>query len=107
MLQGRRKLLLDMAGLITAGAALPSALAGQNANGAPPRKEKNLTAGEKEAKKLLVLMDKDQNGKVSKEEFMSFMEAEFERMDISKDGELDVKELTGFRLVPHGGSPHR
>jgi hypothetical protein len=106
MLQGRRKLLLDMAGLITAGAALPSALAGQNANGAPPRKEKNLTAGEKEAKKLLVLMDKDQNGKVSKEEFMSFMEAEFERLDKDKNGELDVQELTQSR-VRSSGAIHR
>jgi hypothetical protein len=25
---------------------------------------------------------------------MSFMEAEFERLDVNKDGELDVKELT-------------
>jgi hypothetical protein len=29
---------------------------------------------------------------------MNFMEAEFERMDINKDGELDVKELTNSRV---------
>jgi hypothetical protein len=69
-------------------------------------KAKNLAAGEVEAKRLLLLMDRDQSGKVSKQEFMSFMEEEFQRLDINKDGELDVQELTQSRLVPHGGS-HR
>jgi len=39
------------------------------------KKEKKIAAGEKEAKNVLLLMDQDQNGKVSKQEFMSFMEA--------------------------------
>jgi Ca2+-binding EF-hand superfamily protein len=62
------------------------------------QKEKKLAQGEKEAKKMLLLMDKDMNGKVSKQEFMDFMEAEFERLDINHDGELDVKELTESRV---------
>jgi Ca2+-binding EF-hand superfamily protein len=60
--------------------------------------DKKVAAGEREAKKLLLLMDTDQSGKVSKQEFMSFMEAEFARLDINKDGELDVKELTNSRV---------
>ena len=67
------------------------------------QKEKKLAAGEAEAKQMLLLMDRDQNGKVSREEFMNFMEAEFDRLDINKDGELDVKELTQSRLMPRGG----
>ena len=63
-----------------------------------PQKEKNVAAGEKETKKLLLLMDKDANGKVSKEEFMAFMEAEFARLDKNHDGELDVKELTQMQI---------
>lgn len=43
--------------------------------------------------RLLQLMDTDKNGKVSKEEFMRFMEAEFDFADKNKDGELDPKEL--------------
>ena len=39
------------------------------------------------------LMDTDKNGKVSKAEFMQFMEAEFDFADKNKDGELDPKEL--------------
>jgi hypothetical protein len=46
------------------------------------------------AKELLLLMDQDKNGKVSKAEFMTFMEAEFARLDVNHDGELDVAELT-------------
>jgi Ca2+-binding EF-hand superfamily protein len=70
------------------------------------QKEKKLAAGELEAKRLLLLMDRDQSGKVSRQEFMSFMEEEFQRLDVNKDDELDVQELTQSRLVPHGGS-HR
>jgi Ca2+-binding EF-hand superfamily protein len=42
---------------------------------------------------LLQLMDTNKNGKVSKEEFMRFMEAEFDFADKDKNGELDPKEL--------------
>jgi hypothetical protein len=56
--------------------------------------------GEAEVKQLLKLMDTDQSGKVSKEEFMRFMAAEFDRLDVNKDGELDVQELTRLRVRP-------
>jgi hypothetical protein len=87
-------MLLGFALLLAAGAVAPTAITGQNSSTNAPAKEKKITAGEREAKKLLLLMDKDQNGKVSKQEFMSFMEAEFDRLDKDKNGELDVKELT-------------
>jgi EF hand len=56
--------------------------------------------GDAQVKELLLLMDRDKNGKISRQEFMKFMSAEFDRLDINKDGELDVKELTGLRVVP-------
>jgi len=68
-----------------------------DSNGSPQR-TKNVAAGEKEIKRLLLLMDKDRNGKVSKQEFMTFMEAEFARLDKNNDGELDVKELTQIQI---------
>jgi Ca2+-binding EF-hand superfamily protein len=43
-------------------------------------------------------MDPDKNGKISKQEFMKFMEAEFERLDKNKNGELDAKELAKSTL---------
>ena len=51
-------------------------------------------------------MDKDQNGKVSKQQFMNFMEAEFVRLDINKDGQLEVIELTQAQFRTHRGA-HR
>ena len=38
-------------------------------------------------------MDMDKNGKVSSGDFMAFMAAEFDRLNINRDAELDVKEL--------------
>jgi len=110
MFPGIRKILLIVpiaAALAIGGARLGTNLVAQEPADQNAQREKNVAAGEREAKQLLLLMDRDQSGKVSRQEFMRFMEAEFERMDINKDGELDVRELTGFRLVPHGGSPHR
>jgi hypothetical protein len=67
-----------------------------------------VAAGEAEAKNLLLLMDADKSGKVSRAEFMSFMAAEFARLDTNHDGELDVKELEKSQLaIAHRGGTHR
>jgi hypothetical protein len=47
-----------------------------------------------QVKKMLPLMDQDKDGKVSKQDFMNFMEAEFDRLDKKKEGKLEVKKLT-------------
>jgi hypothetical protein len=65
---------------------------------ATPRKTDVLVLGEDEVKQLLLLMDTDKNGKISKQEFMRFMEAEFDRLDKDKSGELDPRELTQSRV---------
>jgi Ca2+-binding EF-hand superfamily protein len=97
----RRKIVLGIAGLFASKTVLA-----QDASQSNARKERNVAAGEKEAKKLLLLMDKDQNGKVSRQEFMAFMEEEFERLDKDRNGELDVQELTQSR-VRSSGAIHR
>lgn len=43
-------------------------------------------------------MDTDQNGKITKQEWMKFMETEFDRFDTKKSGELDPKELARSRI---------
>jgi 5S rRNA maturation endonuclease (ribonuclease M5) len=59
-----------------------------------PKPQNKLALAEDQVKHILLLMDSDKQGKVSKQQFMQFMEAEFERLDTAKKGELDVKQLT-------------
>jgi len=63
--------------------------------GKPPDK---VALGVDEVKQLLLLMDTDKNGKISKQEYMNFMAAEFDRLDKDKSGELDPKELGQSKL---------
>jgi Ca2+-binding EF-hand superfamily protein len=83
--------------------AVGALLATAAAQAADKPKDK-LALGEEEVKQLILLMDADKNGKLSKEEYMRFMAAEFDRLDIDHSGELDVKELTQstFRVVHSG-----
>lgn len=54
---------------------------------------------------MLLLVDADKKGKVSKQEWMKFMEAEFDTLDKAKTGYLDVKELMQSKLrVSHFSS---
>ena len=63
-----------------------------------PRAQDFLTIGEESVKNLLQLMNADKKGMVSKQEYMKFMEAEFDRLDKDKKGELDVRKLTQSEL---------
>ena len=73
----------------------------------PPTANK-LEAGLSPTVRLLQLMDTDKNGKVSKEEFMRFMQAEFDFADRNKDGELDPQELQHLvQSLTHPSHPLR
>ena len=92
-------------------AVRPATVAPQAPNRSAPAiapTSQKVAAGETEAKKLLLLMDTDKSGKVSRAEFMSFMSAEFDRLDVNHDGELDVKELEQSQLATaHRGGTRR
>jgi Ca2+-binding EF-hand superfamily protein len=59
-----------------------------------PKPQNKMAIAENEFKQLLLLMDANKNGKISKQEYMKFMEAEFDWFDKNHNGELDVKEVT-------------
>jgi hypothetical protein len=98
--------------LLTVSTGLRTAIAASQA-AAPPApvatpQAPMVAAGTPEAMRLLRLMDTDENGKISHAEYTAFMEAEFQRLDINHDGELDLKELEHSQLaVVHRGGTHR
>jgi hypothetical protein len=69
------------------------AAAAQKVDKAVPARQRTIALGEEDVKQLVLLMDANKNGKVSKKEFLDFMAAEFDRLDKDKSGELDVAEL--------------
>jgi Ca2+-binding EF-hand superfamily protein len=64
-----------------------------------PKPQNKLAMGEENVRQLVSLMNADERGMVSKQEFMKYMEAEFERLDKNKTGELNAKELTQASLM--------
>jgi len=99
--------------LVFAVAAGTNAAAAQSAQPAPAAQAPAPTpaspavaAASPEAIKLLKIMDADSDGKISHAEFMAFMEAEFQRLDIDHDGYLNLKELekSQFAVAHHGGT---
>jgi hypothetical protein len=96
------RIIVFVAVLAVTGALLRPGVAQKTSVPKPPGK---MTLGEEEVKQLLLLIDADKKGKISKQEWMKFMEAEFDRLDKAKNGELDVKELAQSRLrVSHFAS---
>ena len=65
---------------------------------AAPAPEDRQGLKEDEVNLLFFLMDTDKNGKISKQEWMTFMSAEFDKLDTDKSGDLDAKELAQLRL---------
>jgi hypothetical protein len=85
----RRKLIATLA---AASAALTQSSLAQMTT-ASPKSPNTPAIAEQNVKQLLLLMDTDKNGKISKHEWMTFMSKEFDRLDTDKSGELDPKEL--------------
>ena len=97
MSQTRRYLVV--AGLFAA-ALLPGTGDAQKNDKTVNRTQRTLALAEDEVKQLILLMDTNKNGKVSKKEFMDFMSAEFDRLDRDNSGELDPAELAESQIRP-------
>lgn len=85
----RREIVIALAG---AGAILPVRTYAQTTANVPKYPDK-LGIAEANAAQLMLLIDTDKNGKISKPEWMDFMSKEFDRLDTDKSGYLDPKEL--------------
>ena len=62
-----------------------------------PKPQERLAVGENDVKEILDMIDRYNKGKITRQEFMSFMEARFGRSDKHKSGVLDVNEPTLYR----------
>ena len=72
--------------------------AGFAQKGVPKQPDNHVMAMEN-VKQLLLVMDTDKKGKITKQQWMAFMEAEFDRLDLEKKGELDqavIRQSTGY-----------
>jgi hypothetical protein len=63
-----------------------------------PKPQEKVSLGDDEVKQLLLLIDTDKNGKIFRQEWIKFMEVEFDRLDTAKNGQLDIKELAQSRF---------
>ncbi len=97
---------VTIAAVLLAGAIAVKAHAGQSekSTGVPPptpeqvKRERQLAAATEAARELLLVIDTNKSGKISKQEWMKFMEVEFDRLDTDHKGQLDVEELTKSRI---------
>jgi hypothetical protein len=64
-----------------------------------PKAQDQLALGADEVEQLLLLIDTNKTGKITKQEWLKFMEEEFDRLDKNKSGEIDAKELARSRLL--------
>lgn len=63
-----------------------------------PKTQNAPRLSEDQVKQLMVLMDTNKDGKITKQEWMTFMAAEFDRLDKDHSGDLDAKDLEQSRL---------
>jgi|SRR5579863_2889755 len=91
----RRSLLIALASA-TGAMALPDSTS---------KPQDKFALANEDVKELLLLLDTDKNGRISKQEWMNFMEAEFNKLDKDGSGELDPKELLQAKFAVKQNSP--
>lgn len=88
--------------LVAALMAVTAALAGkslaQMTTASPKPPNKGLIATQN-AKEIMLLMDTDKDGRISKKEWMDFMSKEFDRLDTDHNGYIDQKDLLATMIV--------
>jgi Ca2+-binding EF-hand superfamily protein len=55
--------------------------------------KRTATAAEADVRALVRMMDRDQNGTVSRDEFLQYMGQVFDRLDVDRSGQLEAAEV--------------
>ena len=66
-----------------------------------PRLQNKLVLGEGAVRDLILLMEPNKNGKISKQDWLRFMGEAFDRLDPKKTGELNPRELPQQEPATH------
>ena len=69
---------------------------------ASPKSPNTKFIAEQNARQILLVMDADKDGRISKKEWMDFMSKEFDRLDKDHNGYVDQKELLATSITMHG-----
>lgn len=85
--------------ILTYGWLVPEAVA--QTKSSVPKPQNKLVLGEGAVRDLILLMEPDKNGKISKQEWLRFMGEAFDRLDPKKTGELNLKELPRREPATH------
>jgi len=64
-----------------------------------PKQPDKAVLAEENVKELLLLMDADTGGKISKQDWMKFMAMEFDRFDKEKKGEVNQEGLRQLTVL--------
>ena len=87
---------IPLIALICVTFALAGTAVGQKAS--VPKQPDKAAMANVHVQELLLVMDTDKNGKISKQEWMKFMEAEFDRLDKDKTGQLSPQEIAQSKV---------
>lgn len=66
----------------------------------PPQSERSLALGESHVRELFRLIDPDGTDRVSRQEFMAFMDAEYKRLDRNNVRHRDIQGLRQPQVPP-------
>jgi hypothetical protein len=91
----------DVMTSMMAGSALLAAKGlSQDTANVPVVPNKSLIA-EPNAKQIMLLLDTDKDGRISKKEWMDFMSQEFDRLDTDHNGYINQKDLLATQIQIH------
>lgn len=96
MFRRNRVWFIVLSAVVVATATFLGTAAAQKAS--VPRPQDRLAMGEEHVKQLLLIMETDSHGMISRQQYMKFMEAEFQRLDKNKQGQLDARQLNQSTL---------
>jgi hypothetical protein len=98
MTKTEKILLVIVAAALAVGVALGSPYKQKSGDPTPPQRSDSDSLSDGEVAQLLRLIDVNNTGKITRQQWMDFMAAEFNRLDANKSGVLSPAELSRSRL---------